>query len=394
MRGLRIGVDGACWSNRRGYGRYARGLLAALARRDDGDRYVFFVDPATARVAPPAGFEMVVVPTRRPPGEAASANGRRDLADLWRMAWSVARQSLDVFFFPSVYTFFPLLRPLPAVVTFHDAIAEHHPRLVFARRDLAFFWRAKVTMALWQARLILTVSDYAREAILGQFRLRPDRVRVVLEAPDPVFQPLPQMRGLPLRLSGLSVPPGARFLLYVGGLSPHKNLPVLIEAFRQLIADADLADVRLVLVGDHAGDAFLSAYEELRTLVSRHGLEERVCFTGYLTDDVLVALYNRAALLVLPSIEEGFGLPAVEAAACGTPVVASAAGPAGRLLGDGVWTFPPHDVTCLTDGLRRLLRDPARRQAMGIAGRRCVASLTWERAAAEVHRILHEVARG
>jgi glycosyltransferase involved in cell wall biosynthesis len=391
--GLRVGVDGACWSNRRGYGRYARSLLAALARRGDGDRYVLFVDPETARASLPAGLERVVVPTRRPPAAAASASGRRDLLDLGRMAWGVARHRLDVFFFPSVYTYFPLLRPVPAVVAVHDVIAEHHPRLVFARRDLAFFWKAKVALALCQARLILTVSEHARVAILEQFRLRPDRVRVVLEAPDPVFRPLPGAREPAVLVPGLPVPPGARFLLYVGGLSPHKNLPVLIEAYRQLIGDADLADVRLLLVGDHAGDVFYSAYDELRALLSRHGLEDRVSFTGYLPDDVLVELYNRAELLVLPSLEEGFGLPAVEAAACGTAVAVSAAGPAGRLLGEGAWTFSPRDVAGLADGLRTLMRDPGRRQAMGAAGQRRVASLTWDRAATEVHGILREVAR-
>jgi glycosyltransferase involved in cell wall biosynthesis len=393
VTGLRVGVDGACWANRRGYGRYARSLLAALARRDDGDRYVLFVDPETARASLPAGFDRVVVPTRRQPAAAASASGRRDLLDLWRMAWGVARCRLDVFFFPSVYTYFPLLRPVPAVVAVHDVIAEHHPGLVFARRDLAFFWKAKVTLALCQARLILTVSEHARDAILGQFRLRPDRVRVVLEAPDPIFRPLPGARDPAVLVPDLPVPPGTRFLLYVGGLSPHKNLPVLVEAHRRLIADADLADVRLLLVGDYAGDVFYSAYEELRALVAHHGLEERVYFTGYLPDDVLVELYNRAELLVLPSLEEGFGLPAIEAAACGTAVAVSAAGPAGRLLGEGAWTFPPQDVACLADGLRNLLRDPGRRQAMGAAGCRNVASLTWERAAAEVHGILREVAR-
>jgi glycosyltransferase involved in cell wall biosynthesis len=106
-----------------------------------------------------------------------------------------------------------------------------------------------------------------------------------------------------------------------------------------------------------------------------------------------VELYNRAELLVLPSLEEGFGLPAVEAAACGTAVAVSAAGPAGRLLGEGAWTFSPRDVAGLADGLRTLMRDPGRRQAMGAAGQRRVASLTWDRAATEVHGILREVAR-
>lgn len=393
MTTLRVGVDGACWANRRGYGRYARNLLAALAGRDDGDRYVLFVDPETAAAAAlPAALEPIVVRTRRPPAAAASAAGRRSVPDLWRMAWAVARHRLDVFFFPTVYTYFPLLRPVPSVVAIHDVIADRHPELAFARMRLALFWKAKVALALAQARLVLTVSEDARDAIVEHFGLDPGRVRVVLEAPDAIFRPLASPREPGELLPGLAVPPGARYLLYVGGLSPHKNLPVLIEAYRQLLAEPDLGDLRLLLVGDHAADGFYSAYEELRALVARQALDGRVCFTGYLPDETLVDLYNRADLLVLPSIEEGFGLPAVEAAACGTAVVASDAGPAGRLLGDGAWTFSPGDVAGLTEGLRRLLRDAARRRAMGAEGRRRVAQLSWERAAAEVHAILREVA--
>ena len=164
---LRVGIDGGCWLNRRGYGRYARSLLKALARQDDGIRYVLFVDPLTARELDlPPGFDTVVVPTRHPPAQAASASGRRALGDLWRMGRAVARERLDVFFFPSVYTFFPLLRPVRAVVAIHDVIAEHHPNMVFARRRLALFWKAKLRIALHQARLILTVSDHSRDGIV------------------------------------------------------------------------------------------------------------------------------------------------------------------------------------------------------------------------------------
>lgn len=392
MGSLRIGLDGGCWLNRRGYGRYARGLLSALAWRRDGDRYLLFVDPETARAPDlPSGFERVVVPVRRPPARAASASGRRDLLDLWRMAWAVAGHRLDVFFFPSVYTFFPLLRPIRAVVAIHDVIAEHYPEMVLGRRRFALFWRIKVAIAIRQADLILTVSDHARQGLIEHFRLARERVRVVHEAPDPIFRPLASPRDPADLLPACSLPRGSRYLLYVGGFSPHKNLDSLIEAYRRVVADGAFGDLRLLLVGDHAGDGFSSAYGDLRRMVARYGLEGRVCFPGFLPDEILVDLYNRAELLVLPSLEEGFGLPAFEAAACGTPVVASEVGPVAPLLGPAVWTFPPHDVDALADGLRRLLQDPARRRAMGEEGHRRAAAFTWERAAAEVHAIFEEL---
>jgi len=353
---------------------------------------VVFVDGETAHEADlPANFEKVVVPTRRPPGRAASASGRRDIGDLWRMARTVARHRLDVFFFPSVYTFFPLLRPVRCVVAIHDVIAERHPRMVFARRRFELFWKAKLAIAIRQANLILTVSDHARQGILQQFRLRPERVRVILEAPDPVFRPLVAPRDPAELLPGCALPPDARYLLYVGGISPHKNLRLLIDAYRRLIADGQFKELRLLLVGDHAGDVFYSAYDELRATVERHGLGDHVRFTGFVPDDVLVELYNRPELLILPSLEEGFGLPAFEAAACGTPVVASAVGPAGSLLGPAAWTFSPHDVNALVDGLRTLLQDPPRRLAMGKEGLQRAATFSWERAADQARAMFQEL---
>jgi len=391
--GLRIGLDGGCWPNRRGYGRYVRSLLGALARREDEDRYLLFLDRETAPSADiPARFERIVVRTRQAPARAASASGRRTLLDLGRFSWAVARCPLDVFFFPSVYTFFPLVRPIPAAVAIHDVIAERHPERVFPRRRLAWFWRLKVALAIRQARLVVTVSEYARDGILRRFGLPPDRVRVILEAPDPIFRPRRASADPADLLPACGLPRGGRYVLYVGGLSPHKNLDALVEAFRRVIGSGGFERLRLLLVGDHAGDVFYSAYDGLRAAVTRAGLDARVVFTGFVPDEVLVELYNRAELLVLPSLEEGFGLPAVEAAACGTPVVASETGPTGALLGPGAWTFPPGDVDALAAGLAALLRGPARRRAMGEEGRRRVATLTWEHAADQAHALFHELA--
>lgn len=392
---MRIGVDGACWSNRRGYGRYARSLLSALARLGgDQNRYLLFLDPETAGASDlPEKFEKVVVHTRQAPARAASASGNRAIADVLRMTWAVARARLDVFFFPSVYTFFPLFGPVRAVVTIHDVIPERHPEMIFPRRRLALFWRMKLALAVRQAGLIITVSEHARDGILEQFHLAPERVRVVLEAPDPLFGPIAHPRDPAELLPGCGLTPGCRYLLYVGGLSPHKNLDALIEAYRRLITCGEFGALRLLLVGDYSGDVFHSAYDDLRAAVAHHRLEGRVCFTGFVPDQVLVELYNRAELLVLPSLDEGFGLPAVEAAACGTPVMASDTGPAADLLGGGAWTFPPRDVDGLTEGLRTLLREPARRAAMGAEGRRRVAALSWDRAAADTLAVLRELAR-
>ena len=139
--GLRIGIDGGCWSNWRGYGRYTRNLLSALAARDDGNEYWMFMDAESAAANDlPPGFRAVVVPLGVAPGKGASAAGRRSIIDMLRMSRAVASQRLDVFFFPSVYTYFPLIRPVPSIVAIHDVIAERHPGMIFPNRRAQFFW--------------------------------------------------------------------------------------------------------------------------------------------------------------------------------------------------------------------------------------------------------------
>jgi glycosyltransferase involved in cell wall biosynthesis len=391
-RPLLVGVDGGCWLNRRGYGRYARSVLRALAERDDGDRYLVLADTATVSAADlPGGFGTVAVRTR-PPTEAASASGRRSVPDLLRMGWAAARQPLDVLYFPSVYTFFPLWRRVPAVVTIHDVIPERHPGLVFGGRRNALFWRLKLRVALRQARLIVTTSDHARDGIAERLRVPRERIRVVIQGTHPVFRRLASPREPADLLPDLGLPRGLRYLLYVGGLSPHKNVGALVEAYRRVVGEPALADVALLLVGDHSHDSFLSAFGALRDQVEREGLGDRVRFTGFVPDEALVDLYNRADLVVLPSLEEGFGLPAFEAAACGTPVVVSDVGPAAALLGSAARAFPPRDTEALAAILRELLQSPERRRAMGAEGLRRAPRFTWDRAAAEVHDLLHEAA--
>src|SRR5262249_29391329 len=147
--------------------------------------------------------------------------------------------------------------------------------------------------------------------------------------------------------------PGLRFVLYVGGLSPHKNLVRLIEAFAQ----AAESGVRLVLVGD-MGDVFHTHVPELRAAVARCRLGDQVHFTGFVPDDDLAYLYNCAEALVQPSLWEGFGLPPVEAMACGTAVVSSTAGSLPEVLGEAGLYFDPTDVAAIAAALRRILSDP------------------------------------
>ncbi len=391
--GLKIGIDGTCLLNRRGFGRYIHCLLAEFAALEDGHDYILFVDPVSARTADiPEGVETRVVDFDRPPAEAASADGRRSVKDMWHYAHSVSRAKLDVFYFPAVYTYCPLLRPRRIVVGIHDVIAEHHPAQVFSHWRHQFFWRVKMTLAIRQSAKIITVSDYARQTIIDYFKLKPDTILAVPEAPDPVFRRVDHPRDPHDLLPQCDIAADRRFLLYVGGISPHKNLDVLVQAFERLISHEAFNDLDLILVGDYKSDSFLSAYESLRRGIERKGLDKRVHFTGYIPDQTLVELYNRAEIFINPSLEEGFGLPAIEAAACGTPVVASEVGPTAGLLGPAVRTFSPTETDQLVTILRDLMNAPEQRREMAAQGLRRVERLSWKAAAVDIRNVLVKVA--
>ena len=127
-------------------------------------------------------------------------------------------------------------------------------------------------------------------------------------------------------------------MVYVGGFSPHKNLEALVAAFARIAAKPEFADAKLIMVGDTSGDAFHTYYGTIAAQVDALNLKDRVMFTGFMSDEDLVHLLNLASVLALPSLMEGFGLPAVEAAACGCPVIATHASPLEGLLAPEAFT--------------------------------------------------------
>jgi glycosyltransferase involved in cell wall biosynthesis len=387
---MRIGVDATCWSNRRGYGRFVRALLTATLEIDRKNQYVFFLDDDSAEFPPPAGVEVVRVKASVPTVQAAAANGSRSLGDMWAMSRAISARPLEVFFFPSVYSYVPVFNRIPRLVAIHDVIPELFPELVFPSLRSKLFWRAKVKLACAQATRIVTVSEYSRERLAEVLKLDPAEVRVVPEAGAPAFRRLGAIDDAALA-ARLNIPVNSPMLVYVGGFSPHKNLPLLVDVFGDLAGDSRFADARLVLVGDFEGDVFHSGYAQLKAQVARLGLENRILFPGYMGDEHLVPLLNRAIALVLPSFCEGFGLPAMEAAACGTPSIVTTRSPLPGLLGEGAIALEPDDRAGWRDALARLLSDPALRDRMAAAALSAAGALSWQASARRLLALFDEV---
>jgi len=395
--GVRIGIDASSWANRRGYGRYTRELVRAILDVDPNNDYTLFLDAATEQQCPdlPERPRRVVIPTSDAASHAASAEGHRSLTDMWAMTRAVSARSanIDLFYFPTVYTFFPVARRLKPLVTIHDTIAERHPALIFPRRRNRILWSLKVAWAVRQASLLLTVSDTARSELINHFSLGPDRVRVVSDAVGPEFQPINNQPETDRILVHHGLDSSMRFLLYLGGISPHKSLETLVEAFCSLIREDKTGDLRLVLAGDFKGDVFYSSHASLRQRVTERGAEDRVIFAGFVPDVELPHWLGAAQALVMPSVDEGFGLPALEAMACGTPVVVSRAGALPEVVGDAGLLFEPRSAESLAAELRRLLADESLQKSLSARGLARAAQFSWRASARAAIEVFEEVAR-
>lgn len=387
---MRIGVDATTWANRRGYGRFTRALITAATELDQRNQYTLFVDNESDEFPLPPGVEICRITTTVPTITAAGADSRRSLSDMWAVARAVRRAQVDLIYFPTDYSYVPFYMNVPRIVTIHDAISELFPELVFPTLRSKIFYRAKVRMGIRQARLLVTVSEYSRRQLVEKLKITPARLRVVSEAADPIFRPL----GRPTEDEALArwgVPAGAKCLVYVGGFSPHKNLFMLLDVVRELLNRKAFQDLRLVLVGDYSGDSFFSCYKQLTERVISDRLEGRVLFTGRLGDEDLVVLLNRADALVLPSFCEGFGLPGAEAAACGTPVVATTESPLPELLGEGAIAVEPGDRAGWLGAFERVLADKALRARMGQAGLASAKRMSWKNSAHQLLAVFDEV---
>ncbi len=386
-----VGVEACTWANRRGYGRFTRELVSAMVARHPEHRFVLVVDAHTARECSfPTNAETIVVDTTAQPTKAAAADGSRSVADIWRMSRAFARAKFDAVLFPTRYTFVPLPGPTPAVLTIHDATDVNQPQLLFPNWRSRLLWRTKSHLAIRRANRIVTVSNDSRRQIAAAFGLREESIAVVSEGTDPGFRPLPAGGAVDEVRARYRLPPSAHLLLYVGGISPHKNLQALLRAV-SIVHEQEPRNWHVVLVGDYKGDSFLGCYRELVELVRSVGIGERVTFTGFVPDDDLVLLYNAASMLLLPSKGEGFGLPVVEAMACGLPVAASDRNSLPEVLGGAGLLFDPDSDQAIATCILRLLRESELRADLRARGLVRANAYSWSAGADAMVRILEDV---
>jgi glycosyltransferase involved in cell wall biosynthesis len=378
---MRVGIDATTWSNRRGFGRFARNAVRRLVALDGDTRWVLYTDGAANGEALPPGAEVRPLWASRGSWSAESSRG---LATLFGSGWAVSRDRLDVFLFPSVYSYFPVVG-VPTVVGIHDVITGELPHLTLPSRRNRMMWRLKETLAVRRAARVFTVSAASRAAVATRFGIPANRLAVVPEAPDPVFHRRPEpVRRAELERLGLA---DAEYLLYAGGISPHKDVETLLEALAGLVDGP-----RLVVVGDLDDDSYMSAAASVRRRIADLGLGERVLLPGFVSDEALACLYSGALAVVNTSLAEGFGLPAVEGAACGAPLVLSDIAAHRETLDGAALFFAPGNSHALREALACVAADSGLRRRLGHDAAARVGRLTWDATASKLRTVVAEVA--
>jgi glycosyltransferase involved in cell wall biosynthesis len=313
-----------------------------------------------------------------PPGVVRPRVPRPMNKTLWMqmfLPWQLARLGADVSHFTNSVS--PLCAPGRQVITIHDMTLWLLPELHYSRRLLAM--RPFIPLAARRARAIITVSQSAKDDIVRILRVPPQKVHVVYEAASSCFQRAQPSAELDAIRARHHLP--ERFILYVGTIEPRKNLVRLLEAFHSLRTRNKLEHA-LILVGSRGWKehAILSMVDTLQ-------LHDSVRFLDHLPATDLVALYSLADLFAFPSLYEGFGLPVIEAMACGTPVVTSDRGSLAEVAGEAAQVVEATDVDSIAWGIKRVLDDREWWLELQARGLRQAARFSWSTTARQTRQV-------
>jgi glycosyltransferase involved in cell wall biosynthesis len=366
----RIGLDYTAAAHQAaGIGRYTRELarsLAALPHSGNFEYRLFVADAGTASLPALPGPNFAWRPTRLSERWLARLWYRLRLP-LWIQYWT---GPLDLFH--ATDFFLPPVRPgTCTLVTIHDLSFVREPETVMP--GMTHHLTKWVPHSVKRADHVIAVSEATRQDLIELYQTSPEKISVLYHGVTPDFQPVTEAARLAAvrQKYGLGERP---FILSVGTIQPRKNYQRLIQAFATL--DPTLA---LVIIGSKGWK-----YEAVFSEVAKRGLDQRVHFLGFVADADLPALYSTASLFVYPSLYEGFGLPALEAMACGTPVVASNQSALPEVIGEAGLLVDPGDIEALAAAMARLLTDTSLRQKLAQAGRARAASFTWSGMAAKL----------
>ncbi len=379
---LRIGID-ARWIFREisGVGRVTEKLIRNLAGIDrENLYYLFFRDPELLERYSPdregrPNFRPVPVPW-----------GIFDPAGQWGVPARIRELELDIFHSTNYFLPLFLKGEVKAVVTVHDLIPLKFPHFTPRawKTRLHPVFRRVLRRSVRRADRVITVSEHTRRDLIADLGLPPEKLAVVHNGIDEVYRPRAEEEFRPAleEKLGFSDP----YILYVGRFDPYKNVPGLIRAFADFIRGRTDRP-RLVLAGHRD-----SRYPEAEEIVSQLGLSSRVVFLDGVEEGELAALYNGARVLVLASFYEGFGLPPLEAMACGTPVIVSDRGSLPEVAGEAALIVNPESPPEIASAMSKLWDSEEQRNRFRELGLARAQKFSWRRSAEETLAVYRELA--
>ena len=371
---MRVGIDGIPLATpKTGIGHYTFELARELARLAPADEFEL-VAPVALDVAAGDGAEPLP-PNLRAVHAPVNALRRR----WWTIGLPLYVRQTGLTLFHGTNYNVPLWQRCPTVVTIHDLSLLLHAET--HREDLVRRARRRLPTMTRIATRIITDSESVKREICEHLKVAPDKITAVALAPRRAFRPVPTTEAR-AALSRLGVE--SEFILFVGTVEPRKNLLTLVRAFDELMRTTDLRP-QLVIAGQKG---WLT--QELDAYVERSALGARILFTGYVSDEDLRALYSTCRVSVYPSLYEGFGLPPLEAMACGAPVITSRIPVIMETAADAARLVAPTDVQALTAALVELLTDEGARAYLSAAGLQRAAEFTWARTAERTLAVYRE----
>jgi glycosyltransferase involved in cell wall biosynthesis len=374
---LRIGIDYTpAVKQGAGIGRYTRGLIDALARLDDENRYTLVVAndvPQTGWPTLPENFNVKLLPLPE-----------RLLNLVWhRLSLPLAVDRLtgpfDVFHSPNFVL--PPLARARALLTVHDLSFLRFP--AGAEPGLRAWLEKIVPRSLARADAVLADSRSTQTDLIDVLNVAPELITVVGAGVEARFRPIKAETELARVRRRYYLP--ERFILGLGTLEPRKNFPGLIRAFQQ-VAGAD-PSLRLVIAGQEGW-----LFDDIYRVTATSPVRNRIQFLGFVDEADLPALYNLAAIFAFPSFYEGFGIPVLEAMACGIPVVCSDNSSLPEVAGSAAQLVPTGDVEALAEALQRCLADESLRQDMIGHGFEQARKFTWTAAASRLLSVYRRLA--
>jgi glycosyltransferase involved in cell wall biosynthesis len=382
VRPLRIAIDYTSAVNQSaGIGRFVRGLVDALVRTDDTNEYVLLhATPNPGRaVGAPTGprVRRRALPIRERWLNIAWHRARAPLAADWLTG------PVDIFHSPDFVL--PPVSKARTILTVHDLAFLLYPECADAA--LRAYLERTVPYSARRADFIVADSENTRRDVISLLGIEPARVAVVPGGVDPSFQPIDDPARHAALRERLGLDATTPYILFVGMIEPRKNLLGLLDAFEILKARRTLPH-KLVVVGRKGW-----LWEETMARAESHPYREDIVFPGFIPDGELATLYSAAEAFAFPSHYEGFGLPVLEAMACGTPVVSSRASSLPEVVGDAGMQVDPNDAEALAAALELLAVNGELRADLRRRGLERAATFSWERAARSLLRVYERVAR-